>query len=416
MGYYKDLLIEIDERGYGLSDFLVCSRCIGDKFLKKYIRNNGIKGKCSCCNKENIIIAPLSELMRFIVRYIRFYYDKAIDVLPWDSEENEYVGNTIDTYDLVYEDLADILSDSNQVLLDEIFRILNEDLFTNSLNIENKLTELLKNDWDDYCRIVRKYTYSSAEIIVSLLERENLPADYSWIKDVLSSVVDCISTIKGYKKINRNTSIFRANNFLKDKSGRDGFYPIPSFFLGTAPHLFAKNGRFNEAGDSMFYGAANRDLALREVDGSCKSVVAEFRTTKEFKIIDLSSIDKWKYPSRLDIDRKKDYETFCFMQSFIEFISEDFNDYKKANYPHVSDDDENEINRIKKEFYFPFQVFMKYIQKHNNIDGIKYKSSKALNNNFDDVCYVLFVENSDCIEKTDIINNKRKQLILINYI
>ena len=63
--------------------------------------------------------------------------------------------------------------------------------------------------------------------------------------------------------------------------------------------------------------------------------------------------------------------------------------------------------RIDDGQYKSTQVFTKYIQRMTNIQGIKYQSSKTGR-----PCYVLFVENRDCLDKTDNIDSSRNQMVM----
>ena len=59
------------------------------------------------------------------------------------------------------------------------------------------------------------------------------------------------------------------------------------------------------------------------------------------------------------------------------------------------------------KFYKPTQVFTKYVQRNTDLKGIKFKSSKTNGN-----CYVLFVENRDCLDDGDKTDRSRNQLIM----
>lgn len=41
MGYAKNDMMNVQERGYGHSDKIVCAGCFGDPFLKNYIKKHG---------------------------------------------------------------------------------------------------------------------------------------------------------------------------------------------------------------------------------------------------------------------------------------------------------------------------------------------------------------------------------------
>ena len=110
MGYYKDLMQMHQARGYGDSDKYVCQFCFGDTFLKKTILEQGEQGKCSFCKdakgkpaKRKVL--KLEKLMPYIMAAVDYEYEDSIVALPWDSEEKCYMGNSIDFYDFVTEEL-----------------------------------------------------------------------------------------------------------------------------------------------------------------------------------------------------------------------------------------------------------------------------------------------------------------------
>lgn len=53
MGYENDLMMKLEERGYGTSTKKVCSCCIRDEYLKKLIKLNGKVGECDYCKGQN---------------------------------------------------------------------------------------------------------------------------------------------------------------------------------------------------------------------------------------------------------------------------------------------------------------------------------------------------------------------------
>ncbi len=53
MGLAKELLISIQERGYGQSDKFICQYCIQDEYIRGKIIAEGERGTCSFCKDEN---------------------------------------------------------------------------------------------------------------------------------------------------------------------------------------------------------------------------------------------------------------------------------------------------------------------------------------------------------------------------
>lgn len=187
----------------------------------------------------------------------------------------------------------------------------------------------------------------------------------------------------------------------------EGYTTIPATLVGTAPAKFAENGRFNEKGDMMFYGASNPEIAVKEVGRKedYPFTIGEFHTNKRIRVLDLSAVQSWKRPGTFslaqeDIEKR---ESYLFLRQFIDRITHPVDDRNEAE-----------------EVYRPIQVFTKYLQRVGNLHGIVYRSSLAdpmqrYSDYVSDRCYVLFAENRDCMDESDRqrkMNKKRLQLYM----
>ena len=47
MGIVKAWMMEMEERGYGESDDVICGACVTDEFLKEWIADNATANACS---------------------------------------------------------------------------------------------------------------------------------------------------------------------------------------------------------------------------------------------------------------------------------------------------------------------------------------------------------------------------------
>lgn len=94
------------------------------------IRKNGVIGKCSfCCDAaEKSVrhrkIHRLENLMGRIMPTINSYFMSSDGNIPFDREEQEYIGNTIALYDFVHEVLGPEMKVVDLKLLDEIISLL----------------------------------------------------------------------------------------------------------------------------------------------------------------------------------------------------------------------------------------------------------------------------------------------------
>jgi hypothetical protein len=397
MGHYKDLLQQYQDRGYGPSDKYVCGCCVKDEYLKKKIWEHGSKKhRCSFCHKYNKACS-LETLMQYIMPAIEYYFDDAEAVLPYDSEEDEYIGNYEDLYYFVHDTLGPEMQADNAELLDEIIRMMDySSSKTSSFEYGERKFEKELNAWNEYCELVNARSELYVEQIVSLCRMTDAPDDLKAIHGTLRNTLNEAQQMHAFRLVYPSEKIYRAVNYIK--AVPDGFSSIPAPMVGTAPASCSASGRFNESGDMMFYGTSDPDVAIVEVgpskDGN-PMTVGEFHTNKRIRVLDLSELPSWKMPSGFDLEQKEGRESWLFLNRFIKEISKPVDD------------------TIKELTYKPLQVFMKYIQRVTGLYGLAYKSSKAQKSN--GKCYVLFAGNRDCIDekyRATMINDTRLQLYM----
>ena len=400
MGHYKDLIQKYQERGYGDSDKYVCQFCFGDKFLKNTILEQGEQGKCSFCKdtkgkpaKRKVL--KLEKLMPYIMAAVDYEYEDSIVALPWDSEEKCYMGNSIDFYDFVTEELNAFMECENEELLDELRNVINCEDKCSRYEFDQRQHEKDMERWERYCKLVEESDLS-AEQIVSLCERKDAPEYLIEIRDVLETVLEAAKEMNLIETINTGVSIYRCVNYIKWNNKPEGFTTIPATMIGTAPAKLVNDNRMSEKGDMMFYGAFSKEIAMREVGGNENNpaTIGTFHANKRIRILNLANISNWKCPSVFDIAQRERRSTWFFLQEFMLNISQ-----------------------LDTKSYKPTQVFNKYIQRKTNLSGIMYRSAKAENhfgNDFgrSDNCVVLYVTNRDCIDEGDVGTKERVQLVM----
>ena len=413
MGFAKNRMIEIKERGYGESDKYVCSGCVKDDYLVKIIRKKGEVGACSFCRDENDKqikhrkVYPLEELMQEIMPAIEYYYLDADSNVPYDNETEEYLGRTIDPYDFVYEVLAEEMQTENMDLLQELLDILEPEVRTSIYEFIDRTSKKDLRAWAKYTDLINNRKEMSVEQIVSLCVNSDAPNDLKEIHSVLQKVMFHARELHSYTTINTGKSIYRCVNFHPKGYVVPGYKTIPATLVGTAPAKCAESGRFNEKGDMMFYGASNPQTAISEVEKKQGHpfTIGEFHTNKRVKVLNLCAVESWKRPSMFSLEQRdiERRESWLFLKEYIDRISIPVKDRKNAD-----------------SYYKPIQVFTKYVQRVSGLYGIEYRSSKSKNNSgyldcLPDRCYVLFAENRDCLDESERdgkLNTDRLQLFM----
>ena len=132
MGFAKNDLIMCEERGYGHCTNYVCRNCIGNKSLHEYIKNNGHMGICYYCHNRRKVVT-IEELLKPIMSGIRFEYDEAANCLGY--QDGEYVGQTFDTYNLIFDKIIDELMIDNKSILSDLVDTIDDNILWCEINL-----------------------------------------------------------------------------------------------------------------------------------------------------------------------------------------------------------------------------------------------------------------------------------------
>lgn len=368
MGRVKELLIEMEEHGYGFltsGEKYVCSHHFEDIYLNQYIEHHGETGVCTYCGRKGTVI-DMSDLANHIAMTISIYFnDIDSEYLPlsssyFDNEEEQIPGiKQVGCYAVpentdVFEDTFEMMEELG---LHTDCDNLNDDidhLFENKIWIKKDPFELWLNQkkelqWKRFSKMVkhsRRFTFLAMSRVGG---SDNILEDLGAILRYTDGILHTITT---------GTTLYRTRSLDKEIDDSFGFNDITS-----APDVYAGQCRMSPAGVSMFYGAFDMDTAVAE---SIKSVnekvliIGEFKTVRELTVVDLTAL-----PREVSIWMDK-WEAVSFLKSFHNDITRPLlNDAKEA---------------IE---YVPSQIFTEYLRwmftdkKGRNIDGLLYKSSKT---------------------------------------
>ena len=330
MGAAKEKMMAIEARGYGESEKYVCSGCVRDPYLQKVIRAKGRIGTCSFCKNENgkpirhRKTYPLESLMAKIMPAIDYYYMSTDGNIPYDGETKDYLGSFVDPYSFVYDILADEMQVEEPELLKELFEILEPENRTTIFEFEDRTSDKDLKAWAKFTSLVNGRKNMSVGQMVSLCAAPDAPDDLKEIHSVLQVVLAHAKNLHAYTTIHTWEPLYRCVNFHKFGFVPKGYTTIPATLVGTAPAKFAENGRFNEKGDMMFYGASNPKIAVKEVGRKedYPFTIGEFHTNKRIRVLDLSAVQSWKRPGTFslaqeDIEKR---ESYLFLRQFIRLM------------------------------------------------------------------------------------------------
>jgi RES domain-containing protein len=141
-------------------------------------------------------------------------------------------------------------------------------------------------------------------------------------------------------------------------------WPADEAELGAPPSGKARAGRMNPAGISYLYLALDEVTAVAEVVRSppAQAVVAEFATTRELRILDLTHLPP--EPSIFDSSQREQREGLLFLQKFVEEICKP-----------ITRDGREHIEYVPSQVVSEFFALQFQDAERRGVDGIVYPSA-----------------------------------------
>lgn len=241
MGHAKNDMMNVQERGYGHSDKIVCAGCFGDSFLKNYIKKHGEYGSCSFCKDSNgkaryKKVMPLEELMPVIVNVINRDYLDAHVALPWDSETKSLMGETFDPWDFVTEELNQYLEYENEEILSELEDILPFQDRCSRYEFSRRQEEIDLQEWNKFCFLVQISTLS-AEQIVTECYRKRASDNLKEIRSTMEKIISYLEELNMTEWIRPEDTIFRCGTHIgQDFAEKYDIPVIPATLMGQHRH------------------------------------------------------------------------------------------------------------------------------------------------------------------------------------
>jgi len=406
MGFAKQRLIELEERGFGeVPDKYVCVNCFANQGIKNFIKKNAVSHICSYCGREdkiNPIAASLEDVIGLLVRSIRRLYDDPANFLPWDSEDKRYVGITY-SLDDVLQDMGLELALHDKTMSDQLYNDLTTHIYCNLWAERGVLSksEAYQAGWTRFTKQVKHYSRYTFALIKYKLDPHdacNVPLP----SQILPLILELINKSQLRRVMKKKEVIYRArivskgeevNNCAKD--------------LGPPRNENALfSNRMSPAGIPMFYGALDRDTALQEI----RAVKYTGKDRGNFSLIKIAKFVLLKDITVVDFSRHQEY---CLFDENISDIELNI----KAFLNHFAREISKPIEKDGREHieYVPTQIVAEYLKykcrslnsKRKRIKGILYKSSRGPG-----VSCALFFRNNHCVDKGD--TNKKAFLKLID--
>ena len=369
-----------------VSDKLVSEQLFRNKLVRDYVHDNGTDGVCSYTGVTSKVL-PLRLIAEYVDSIILQYYgDPDNEAVGWDSgfEDDtpgfhcEGGGYILPNGKHYYDDMSDLLSATD-------FAVNNDELERDIIDALSYHVHLVEKDPygldDEEIRLLDWHIIKDRAMEMARTGSsvdEIIAAEAARLKYLRDDIYAAHYPLQTEKHL----TLYRTVNYDKK------LWPVLFGNLTSPPAEYARDLRMNVAGDSVFYGAINKETALEEAireNGDRYTYIGKFETKHPLLLLDLTGI-----PTQLTIyDQKLDqYYLLSFLRKFCDAVSEYVPDHDAV-------------------MYAPTQVVTYYFRKKllhykkdgsfRPIDGILYTSSK---NGGTDV--VLFFDNESSAQHLEL--------------
>lgn len=376
MGTADEYVIMLEARWFDDINKYVCEDCLNDQYLKNWIHNNGSIHMCDYCKEKKKVVLMTDLMNEVIMPAFRKYYDDADNIVGWNGREGGFQGAiTYNTNDICSDFFAQT-TDNDEILTD-IENSLPDKTWCDQNPYGLTEFEICEYSWKSFSELVKhknRYFFLQEEDDTKYYEK------YSPLS-ILNIIEEQAKKLQLIKLLPKDTDLYRVRIFKNgEKIILDGAN------IGSPPSNLAKNDRMSTAGISVFYGSDNKDICIKEVQGSCLTtedtvVLGRFNNVNELKYLDLTEICNINLPSIFNLKKYDLREAVRFFKDLNQKLTQPIEDLKEIE-------------------YVPTQIFAEYFKMVVGLNGIKYTSSKDRKG----TCYVLFFDNEQCI------NDENKQL------
>ena len=362
-----------------IKDSFCCSNCFNNQYIKKYIEDNAEEeGNCPYCGSANVQLVSLETMGKYLRDCIEKAYEGCDDGTGamYDSEEKMYLGpngEEATTYSI-----REILTEEEMILNDNtVESSLIEDLFENLYSYreiqkgaEDPFDDIDSPMWvikddlygDEQTRVF--HAWESFKHMIKHYSRFFEPQGFNLREDYLERmdpyIYDFITDVPS------GTGFYRARKTDKNLLPIERIEPYSQ--MGPPPAVYAKTNRMSPAGIPYLYLASDQETTLKEcrIDSDEEAIIAEFISTEELQILDLSTNKYFASDSIFDPEYNHDNTWMnSFWKSFIKEISEP-----------VSEDKEDHSYE-----YAATQLVAEYYRT-KGYDGICFKSSVGPGKNY----------------------------------
>ena len=359
MGYEKNRMMEEDDQGWRYSgDRSICSRCFTNAHLRSFVEHNANGYFCSFCgrrSRKHFSTVQFDEVMEIIAEAVRARFNYVEDEnIPWDSEDQVYMGTTFDTDELVFGEIPPF-SDRDDVI-DHVVDCLGDHLWCQRNFASLTHGERFKYGWESFRNKVQYHTR-----FLFAREQPDKFEDAIPVAEMLDELGAVVERHGLIRTLPAGTTLSRIRVHEKNEN------PNTEDQLGPPPSKRALANRMSPAGISLFYSALDDRTARAETFTTGRKqqygTIAKWATTRELVILDLTR--RPSAPSFFDASAIWNRDERLFLDAFTRDISKP-----------VSLDGREHID------YVPTQIVTEYFRQFftttdgQRIHGIVYPSAR----------------------------------------
>lgn len=264
----------------------ICHSCIGETYVKDYIKKNGdSKGKCTYCfsRKKNVMLDVVAQMVDHLFR--NYYGVESEDTWDGSSYKEGDVASQIIFDELeintegIEDDIFEILKESYDSVRPDEYVMYDDDFRYIEINYESGELDIA---WDKMLKSLKSESRFFNENVKNFLEELFFDIE-TFIDKNGKSIISIIP---------EDSTFYRARVFESQDTAEDALKK-PEKEFGPPPSVIARSGRMNASGIPVFYGASSPDIAIAEVRPAVGSIVivAPFSTMRAVTALNISAME-----------------------------------------------------------------------------------------------------------------------------
>lgn len=279
-------------------EYRMCGECFKNKWLKKYIKENGEIAKCCKCGENGRVTIDLYErnFQNLFKGVFRYYYSEILYNSHWggawnwmDLLENE---NEIFTFELNAVNLMEEEPDLYDVLDSFEGHVENYDEDVSLYYGGGRMDAFMQPIKDEHWFWMDELNYFAELNNPYFIARKISNA----IRDLVKPLEEKLfGDILFRARIGIDTILIKPD--ILEEDSHKVVIPYKKSKIGAPKPSIANDGRFNRKGTSYLYLASSLETAINEIRPSVGHYVSigQFKINKEVKVIDFTKLDFYDY-------------------------------------------------------------------------------------------------------------------------